>query len=141
MARADSRSTPVSGRIAALQRTWAMGQVRTLAVQKYLGHEGYRRNGAGGRVGSTFSTAHAFFRSVAIPAQPGLLNFDNVRMGNECVPGGGYSNVEELNSDRLCRRPSCYGSDAIGCRRVIHPIPARAVAEHWYPGGVRHQFC
>ena len=25
-------------------------QVRTLAVQKYLGHEGYRRNGAGGGV-------------------------------------------------------------------------------------------
>jgi hypothetical protein len=23
-----------------------------------------------------------------------------VRLWNECVPGGGYSNVEELNSDR-----------------------------------------
>ncbi len=27
-----------------------MGHLRTLAVQKYLVHEGYRRNGAGGRV-------------------------------------------------------------------------------------------
>jgi hypothetical protein len=42
--------------------------------------------------------------------------------------GGDLSDVEELSSDRLCRRPvGGYRSDPIGCRRAILFIPYQGV--------------